>query len=144
MIRFGLAHIGNEFGVAKEQWQAELHIQATFTVETEEGVLVSEPHWAVLEQALSLMAWSKLATPTGPDYIYTSVDDEQPGLLTFTNIGPDRWVVGSAWQAFEGRSEYKTSELVAASMQYVSEAIEASRPYMEPALHAQLCSSVCG
>jgi hypothetical protein len=131
-------------GRAQEHWQAALHIQATFSVLVDDGVVVEQPYWAIVEQAESLAAWLGAVTDAGPDYSYTSMDDDQHGILTFSRTSDGLWVVGSAWQEFESRAVYLTPDLVSACRQYIGEALESARQYMSPALYKKVCSSVCG
>jgi hypothetical protein len=80
----------------EEWWQALLRIEGIFTVEVSEGLLLEEPHWCIVELASALEKWLPEAQ-LGNEFVYTSMDDEQEGLLWFRLVSPDRWQIGSAW-----------------------------------------------
>ena len=130
MLNLQFHNVVSSNGIAEEMWQALLWIEADFVVEVPEGVLLSEPHWCIVELATSVAAWLRDASENGPEFSYTSMDDEQEGLLWFRHESNGMWFVGSAWQEFHSSTPVPFSELHEAVRQYVRRVLDESKPYL--------------
>ena len=142
MLTLKFRNVSNQFGIAKEWWQALLWIEAEFSVEVSEGVLLSESHWCIVELAEHLAHWCRGASEDGPAFYYTSMDDAQEGLLWFRPEKNGMWSVGSAWQEFEGVTLYTFPEILCETMQYMENVIRESSPYLSWRM-AEKLKSVC-
>ncbi len=142
MLNLKFHNVASSNGIAEEMWQALLWIEADFVVEVPEGVLLSEPHWCIVELATSVAAWLRDASENGPEFSYTSMDDEQEGLLWFRHASNGMWLVGSAWQYFESVTPVPFSELQEALRQYVRRVLGESKPYLSVQISRKL-RNVC-
>ena len=103
----------------EEWWQALLNIEGIFTVEVSKGLLLEEPHWCIVELASALKKWLPEG-PLGNEFVYTSMDEEQEGLLWFRLVSPDRWQIGSAWEIFSCTETFCLSVLMSACQEYIA------------------------
>ncbi len=94
----------------REWWQAELNIQATFTVKVDGETILEEPHWCVVEMVHALNRWVSEGD-WKLDFVYESMDDEEPELLWFKQSTSGAWSIGSAWQQREVRTLVATEAL---------------------------------
>lgn len=122
-------------------WQASLWIEADFVVEVQEGVLLSEPYWCIVELAVSLAMWLRVATERGPDFNYTSMDDGQEGLLWFRRKTGGQWYVGSAWQKFEATTPSSFSAIQHAARAYIENVLDKSQVHVSGRLAADLINA---
>lgn len=112
-------------GLAISDWlYALVNIEGDFAVRLPSGVLVEDTHWCVVELARDLRRW--LRAPD-EDFVYTSMDDEEEGLLWFRREGPDAWRVGSVWQRFEAEETFPLSTLTGAARAFVERVEELVR-----------------
>jgi hypothetical protein len=130
---FRFSNLYSERGVASELWQAELWLQAHFSVEVAEGILLSEPYWCVVELALSLAAWLPAATENGPAYSYKSMEAEEE-LLRFSPVAPGKWVIGSDWTTVENSTPCSFAALQGACRRYFEQAVSEARRHMSEEL----------
>ncbi|MRV71846.1 hypothetical protein GJ700_08895 [Duganella sp. FT92W] len=142
MLTLKFQNVSSAQGIAQERWQALLWVEADFVVEVTEGILLSEPHWCIVELAEHLAAWLQIASEDGPEFYYTSMDDEQEGLLWFRPHSNGQWLVGSAWQELENANPSSFQEIQNAARQYIKRVLIESRSFMS-ALVAREFSSVC-
>lgn len=138
MLNFKFHNVSSSNGIAQEMWQALLWVEADFVVEVDEGILLSESYWCIVELATSFSTWLRDASENGPEFSYTSMDDEQEGLLWFRRTLNGTWSVGSAWQKFESATPLPFSDLKEAAQQYVQRVIEESKPYLSVQLSREL------
>ena len=141
MLNLRFHNISSSNRIAEELWQALLWIEADFSVELAEGLLLSEPNWCIVELANSIAVWLRNASENGPEFTYTSMDYEQMNLLWFRQRTNGTWHVGSAWQNFECTTPIPFSELQEAARQYVLRVLEESKPFLSAQTSSALCSS---
>lgn len=129
-------------GIAQELWQAYLWVEADFVVEVPEGILLSAPYWCIVELAECLATWLRNASENGPEFYYTSMDDDQEGLLWFRPNSNGNWLVGSAWQELENAIPSPFPDIQNAARQYIERVLLESRSLMSEQVAREL-SSVC-
>lgn len=116
-------------GQAISDWcSALVNIEGDFAVHLPSGLLLQDSHWCVVELAHELRRW--LALDQREDFFYTSMDDEEEGLLWFRQEADDAWRVGSAWQRFAAEETFSHSTLVEASLAYVRQVEDLVRAHL--------------
>ena len=77
------------------KYQFLLGVEATFTLSVESAVVLVEPHFCIIELRQWLQEW--LENGAQNDFIYTSIESDDQGLITFRHFGVSDCIVGSAW-----------------------------------------------
>lgn len=104
-------------GLTVSEWyQALVNVEGDFAVRLPSGVLIEDSHWCVVELAHALRGWLRTADE---DFVYTSMDDEEEGLLWFRREAPDVWRVGSVRQRFEAEETFSQAALAGAARAFV-------------------------
>jgi hypothetical protein len=96
-IEFRWRDLSQEVPTLREPHDLFLHVVATFSVVVNHQVIYEEELFAVVEFAINSQRWSSEAGLTQEDFVYTSMDAEEEGLVWFRKQS-DGWRVGSVFQ----------------------------------------------
>ena len=98
-------------GLAVSEWyQAQINVQATFKVIFDDRVFIEETSFCVVELAHALSIWETKTHMTDAFY-FSSMDEEEEGLLWFEPAEQDKWLVGSVLRKDETEIEVTESQL---------------------------------
>ena len=96
-LSFLYANLTNEGSALVEPWEVYLRIVADFQVLVGGRTLYSESLFPVVEFAIQSAAWSSRVVQGGPDFVYTSMEADEEGLVWIKPAG-ERWQIGSVFQ----------------------------------------------
>jgi hypothetical protein len=142
MVSLKFQNITIAFPNPKTLWQAELWIEAEFMVNTVEGTILKESGWCVLELALNLQKWLRKANEFGPDFFFTSNDDEQEGILWFKCCENKKWLVGSAWQIIENHSPCNFESLRAECQRFISQVLIHAKTFINTDIEVEIQNAI--
>jgi hypothetical protein len=89
-----------EVPTLREPHDLFLHVVATFSVAVNHQVIYEEELFSVVEFAIISQTWSSEVSLTQEDFVYTSMEAEEEGLVWFRKQA-DGWRVGSIFQQRE-------------------------------------------
>ncbi|HTS49794.1 MAG TPA: hypothetical protein VMH05_17710 [Bryobacteraceae bacterium] len=94
---FAYSNLSRESRVLIEPWEVYLHIAAQFEVRVSGQVVYAEELFPVVEFAICSQIWSAVEAEPTPDFIYTSIEAEEEGLI-WIKRAERGWRIGSALQ----------------------------------------------
>jgi len=107
-------------GALDEYWQLLLHVVADFSILIDSKVLYCEHQFCVVEFAVALSKWLNRAHQTGEDFIYTSMESEDVGLVWIKSNDPG-WCVGSVYQEYEEANIFDLGEIMNAAEKFLGQ-----------------------
>ena len=99
-------------------YQLLLGIEADFRLVVDCQEVLYQPHFPIVELRQWLAAW--LGAGTTEDFIYTSIEAEETGLITFRRVGETEWAVDSAWSTLVQPPTVELQCLTCACKQFVA------------------------
>ena len=105
-------------GALVEDWQILLRIVADFQVLVDSRVLHQEQQFCVVEFADALHRWLREGTKL--DFIYTSLESEESGLVWVKASGSD-WRVGSVHQEYDESAVFSLAQVSEAAETFIAE-----------------------
>jgi hypothetical protein len=115
-------------GDVREEWQVLLRIVGDFALRVGNSLIYREVEFCLVEFAVALANWLVIATDTGPDFVYTSMESETEGLIRFTRLEPGTWRVSAAHEDQAADNLLAMSELKKAGLAYVRDLRAQLRP----------------
>ncbi len=113
MIAFSYSNLSRGRPSLTEPWEICLGIEADFLIEVSGREIFSQPYFPVVEFAVDAQIWSSSVRFTQHDFMYTSMEAEQKGLVWIKRAEAG-WVVGSAWRKEESSGALNLFEIQAA------------------------------
>ena len=117
----------------KEPQQLLLGIIGNFAVRVGEKPLYQEAEFCLVEFAMQITKWLSEVTITNEDFVYTSLESEEVGLVWIKRSGA-AWRIGSIHQEYEEYKEF--------SLEEISNAVEEYRARLSEELFRKLGISV--
>ena len=94
-----------------------LGVEAAFVASVDHLVVMEEPNMCIVELRQWLHHW--LTTGADEDFVYTSIEAEEEGLLTFRRVGATDCAVGSAWSPLPFEPVSSWDSAIKAARSYV-------------------------
>ena len=105
-------------GPLETYWNRLLNVAADFQLVVERRIIFSEEEFPIVELAVQLEAWLERLRDETPEFVYTSIESEIPGLIRFSP-GFEGWHVSAAFAEFADATSFNLSEVAAAVRSYV-------------------------
>ena len=118
-VSFSFGHVAVTGVYPSAAHQLLLGVEADFRVTVGLLEVMHEPHFPIVELRQWLRLW--LSAGASDDFVYTSIEAEDEGLLTFQRAGGSRWIVDSAWSTLIRPPVVDLSCLVLACERFVDD-----------------------
>jgi hypothetical protein len=82
-----------------DKWDVIVKYVGDFSIIVENELVYSEVDFCLVEFALDLAHWCAVSTDLGPNFIYSSVESEVEGLVSFTRASVGRWHISTAFRS---------------------------------------------
>ncbi len=105
-------------GPLETYWNRLLNVVADFQLVVERRIIFSEEEFPIVELAVQLEAWLERLRDETPEFVYTSIESEIPGLIRFSP-GFEGWHVSAAFAEFADATSFNLSEVAAAVRSYI-------------------------
>jgi hypothetical protein len=96
-VEFRFGALRKDGGNLEEDWQILLRIVGDFSVLVNGRELYAETEFCVVEFAAAAAAWLRDGMPGGHDFVFTSMEAEEAGLVR-AEKGAGGWRLGSVHQ----------------------------------------------
>ena len=106
-------------GPLETYWNRLLNVIADFQLVVERRIIFSEEEFPIVELAVQLKAWLERLSDETPEFVYTSLESEIPGLIRLSP-GCEGWHVSAAFAEFADATAFNLSEVAAAVRSYVA------------------------
>jgi hypothetical protein len=117
MVSLTFRHVSQTGSFCDAAYQLLLGVEARFTLRVGSSVVVQEPCFPIVELRQWLSRW--LSGGAGGDFVYTSIEAEEPGLITFRKASAVYGAVGSAWSSLPAEPLAPWGHIVDACQLYV-------------------------
>ena len=107
-------------GALDEHWEILLHVIADFSILVDSKVLYCEQQFCVVEFALDISGWLNRVHRNGEDFIYTSMESEEIGLV-WIKSSDSGWRIGSVHQEYEETNIFSLEEIRDAAEQFLDQ-----------------------
>jgi len=108
--------------ISDPRHQFLLGLEANFRLAVGSPVVVDEPNFPIVELRQWLDWW--LSQGADLDFVYTSIEAEETGLIVFRQSTGSDWIVDSAWSSLSAAPTVDYSTLIAACQRYVHDVDE--------------------
>ena len=119
-INFASSDIDVDGNSLAEPWQIYLRIVGSFAIKVGENILYSEQGFCLVEFGIESQLWLKRVTKTQDDFVYTSQESEELGLVWIKREG-SVWRVGSVHQISAEPATFQLQEIQRALNRYFTE-----------------------
>lgn len=116
-IRFSFTDLSTDKPRLVEPWEIYFGVTGTFGIEVSRDIIYSEPHFCLVEFAISSQLWSRAFVLGPEDFLYTSMEAEETGLV-WIRSQPGGLRVGSVFEQHPCQQLFSFGEIVAALDDY--------------------------
>jgi len=117
MVTLAFDNVRSPAAPLTERYQLLLGVEARFQLSVGSLIVLMEPNFCIVELRQWLQHW--LDAGAEDDFSYTSIEADEPGLVTFRRLGLSDCAVGSSWSRLPSEPVTSWSSVVQASTEYI-------------------------
>lgn len=108
-------------GTLQNRWDALLRVVADVRIWVSGEIWYEEEEFCVVELGRALAGWLEASPENRGDFVYESMESDEPELIRFSRSGADSWKVSSPFQMYSELRCFTSSTIQEAAIGFLSQ-----------------------
>jgi len=118
-LRFEFSNVHTD-ALLRSRWDVLLRIVGDFQIWDRNVIRYQETEFCLVEFAIALAEWLAVDEKSRADFVYSSMESETEGLVSFSRLDPNHWQVAAADQQQPFAGPLGMEDIEHAAISYVS------------------------